>query len=82
MSENETVIGEVRKNGVEVIKVSLATFRGRVYIGMRVWVKGDGDTGEGRPASRGLTLRPAALEELMPKLAEALELARKMGDGR
>jgi hypothetical protein len=72
---NDTVIGEVRKNLSSVLKVSVGEFKGRTYIYFQTWEKGERDPGEGTPTSRGMTMRPSTLRDLLPLLPRALEEA-------
>jgi len=73
MAENR-LIHAFQKNALEEIRVSLNVFRGKEYIDIRVFYKGD--DGEYHPSKKGVTLSPDLLpdlQEAVKKLEEALE---------
>ncbi|ROQ90975.1 transcriptional coactivator p15/PC4 family protein [Desulfosoma caldarium] len=73
MAENR-LIHAFQKNALEEIRVALNVFRGKEYIDIRIYYKGD--DGEYRPSKKGVTLSPELLPDLqdaVKKLEEALE---------
>jgi hypothetical protein len=82
MTENETIIGEVRKNTAAVVRVSIRKFKGKFYINGRVWLRQEGSKEESRPTPKGLTVRPDVAQELIPPLKAAVEAAAKMDGGK
>lgn len=73
MAENR-LIHAFQKNALEEIRVSLNVFRGKEYIDIRIFYKGD--DGEYHPSKKGVTLSPdllSDLQEALKKLEEALE---------
>lgn len=73
MAENR-LIHSFQRNALEEIRVSLSVFRGKEYIDIRIYYKGD--DGEYHPSKKGITLSPELfpdLKEAMKKLEEALE---------
>lgn len=74
MSKDNQLIHSFAKNAVEEIRVSLNVFRGRQYIDIRTYFKGD--DGEYRPSKKGVTLSPeliSDLEEAVKKLSDVLD---------
>ncbi|MGA2363528.1 MAG: PC4/YdbC family ssDNA-binding protein [Candidatus Aminicenantales bacterium] len=69
--EDVLVIGEVPKNFDESIQVEICHWRGRTYVDIRV------HTGAGKATGRGVTMRPAACEALLPLLVKALAEVKK-----
>ena len=65
------------KNSLEEVRVSLTTYKGKEYIDLRVFFRGD--DGEMHPGKKGLTLSVALLPELeiaVKKLHEAMKPRR------
>ncbi|MCU0572377.1 MAG: transcriptional coactivator p15/PC4 family protein [Syntrophobacteraceae bacterium] len=52
---------------MEEIRVSVSVYKGKQYIDLRIYYKGD--DGEFHPSKKGLTLSP----DLLPDLVEAVE---------
>ncbi len=74
MSKENQLIHSFPKNTLEEIRVSVNVFRGRQYIDIRTFYKGD--DGEYHPSKKGVTLSPELLpdlEEAVRKLAETFE---------
>ena len=71
----ETVIGEVRKNPREIIRISYGTFQGKVGIDARVFYKHtDGTDGDGKPQLRGFMLRPGMVTSFIDLMQDAEDL--------
>lgn len=69
-----TICWIFQKNATEQVVASLSTFKGEVYVDLRVHVEGPG--GKVIPTRKGLTLRPDLLEDLeraVKALREAME---------
>lgn len=74
MAQDNRLIHSFPKNALEEIRVSLNVFRGKQYIDIRTFYKGD--DGDFHPSKKGVTLAPdllSDLEESIKKLSEALE---------
>ncbi len=65
----EFVVGKIRKNPREEIRVALAEFKGHRYVDLRIVVAGD--DGADRPTKSGLTLKLSAILELAEMLNRA-----------
>lgn len=73
MADNR-LIHSFAKNALEEIRVSINIFRGKEYIDIRTYYKGD--DGEFHPSKKGVTMSPELLPDLVEavqKLEEALE---------
>ena len=74
MSDTQTDRKEIHrfeKNGFEEVRVSLTTFKGKEYIDLRAYFKGDDE--EMHPSKKGLTLSL----DLLPELEVALSKLRE-----
>ena len=71
---NEAILGRVRKNRDQVVRVSVADYAGQPYVYARVYSTEDPPPGVdvGHP---GLTLRADTVRGLLPLLSQALEVA-------
>lgn len=76
MSKDEAVVvHSFPKNPLEEVRSSVTVFKGKKYVDLRVYYKGD--DGEFRPSKKGLTI---ALD-LFPELEEAMrKLKEVIGD--
>jgi hypothetical protein len=76
-TEPDRVIGTVAKNAREGVAVALRTYKGHRFCDVRVIAsKPDGGT---TPTAKGLTLKPAALPELIGLLQRAHAAAVEAG---
>ena len=73
----EFIIGELRKNAAERVRVSLHEFSGDDMLSMRVYV--GQDVGKAKPTQKGLTVNVATLPKLIGLLQEAEAKARAEG---
>jgi hypothetical protein len=69
---NEQVLGTVRKNRGQVVRVSVGDYAGCPYVYARVYPIEESPEPIGHP---GLTLRADTVRDLIPLLSQALELA-------
>ncbi|HOV86082.1 MAG TPA: transcriptional coactivator p15/PC4 family protein [Syntrophobacteraceae bacterium] len=70
-TENEFVYS-FPKNPLEEVRAGLTVFRGKQYVDLRIYYKGD--DGEFHPSKKGLTLSI----ELFPELEEAVKRLREV----
>jgi hypothetical protein len=73
----EFIIGEMRKNAAERVRVSLHEFSGHDMLSMRVYV--GQDVGQAKPTQKDLTVNVATLPKLIGLLQEAEAKARAEG---
>lgn len=71
---------EVQKNAAETLRVERTEYLGKDLVAVRVFTGPPGDK-NARPTRKGLTLRPATWQELLPALMAALEEGDH-GEGR
>jgi hypothetical protein len=76
-AQYEFIIGEMRKNAAERVRVSLHEFSGHDMLSMRVYV--GQDVGQAKPTQKGLTVNVATLPKLIGLLQEAEAKARAEG---
>jgi hypothetical protein len=67
MAKEAQIIHSFPKNPLEEVRVSVSVYKGKQYIDLRIYYKGD--DGEFHPSKKGLTMSP----ELLPDLVEAVE---------
>lgn len=67
----EQIIGELPKNSTEIVRVIITEHKGHSLVDARVYFPDK--NGEWHPTKKGLTLKAAAVKELLPLLQEALE---------
>lgn len=73
MSDQDTLIGTIRKNSAEEVRVAVTEFKGGHYVDVRVFAAyGDDADEERRATKKGVTLNLTKL----PELIDALEMAR------
>lgn len=78
MEKNE-LIGSVRKNAMENIRVHVRKYRGGIYVDVRVWVQDFREDAKAPIATKkGLCLRPEVVRKLLPLLSEALAKAEAL----
>ena len=83
MDDDKELIGEVAKSSVEVVKVHVSRFRGKVYVDARSFVQDAGkDLGIVIATKKGLCLSPDLMLELIPLLAKAQERAAELTGGK
>jgi len=83
MDDDKELIGEVAKSSVEVVKVHVSRFRGKVYVDARIFVQDDASKpGVVIATKKGLCLAPDVLLELLPLLAEAQRRAAEVEGGK
>ncbi|AMM13350.1 hypothetical protein AX768_03710 [Burkholderia sp. PAMC 28687] len=69
-----TTLLRIEKTDKQQIRVDLHEYRGRMYVGLRLWFRDD--AGEWSPSERGISLRP----EHVPQIIQALTLAVQAHD--
>lgn len=83
MEDSKELIGEVSKNSQEVVKIHVSTFKGKLYVDARIFVKDEGkDPGVVIATKKGLCLTPDLVLELLPLLARARERAGELSGGK
>jgi hypothetical protein len=70
MPQGEEVIGEIRKNANEVIRVTRGPYKGHLIIRLWVWYR---EGNEWRPGKQGLAFRAEMLPEVMGLLNRSNE---------
>ncbi|ABK16976.1 transcriptional coactivator p15/PC4 family protein [Syntrophobacter fumaroxidans] len=73
MAKEAKTVYSFPKNPLEEVRASLTVFKGKDYVDLRIYYKGD--DGEYHPSKKGLTLSLdlfSELEESVRKLAEAI----------
>lgn len=65
------ILGEIERNPTEVIRISLANFKGRDYVDLRIYFQDD--AGEWKPTKKGVTIAPDKLDEAIDYLKNAKE---------
>jgi hypothetical protein len=74
MSKEPQILYSFPKNPLEEVRASITVFKGKQYIDLRIFYKGD--DGEFHPSKKGLTLSFDLLQELeqaIVKLREAID---------
>jgi hypothetical protein len=69
-------VADLPKNGREVLRVSLQTFKGQKLLAARVWATGD--SGE-VPTKKGINVRIEQAKPFLDALTRALEKAHELG---
>ena len=69
---SDVVVGEVRKNAGEVVRVSTGEFKGFDLVNVRVWFQETPGVGEFKPSKKGVAFR----RELLPEVIELLQQAQ------
>jgi hypothetical protein len=77
MDDAYDLVGAVRKNATEEVRVALNEFHGSSLIDLRVFA--DLGDGERRPTKKGVALNVRALPELIEVLQRAEAEARRRG---
>jgi len=73
MSKDPQVVYSFPKNPLEEVRASITVFKGKQYVDLRIYYKGD--DGEFRPSKKGLTLSLdlfSELEQAVEKLSEVV----------
>lgn len=73
MSKDPQVVYSFPKNPLEEVRASITVFKGKQYVDLRIYYKGD--DGEFRPSKKGLTLSLdlfSELEQAVQKLSEVV----------
>jgi hypothetical protein len=68
----DIVVGDFDKSQGEVVRVSLTEFKGRNYVGVRVWYTDSED--ELKPSKKGINLEL----DLFPRLANLIEKSKEI----
>ena len=76
-AQYEFVIGELRKNAAERLRVSVHEFNGHDMLSVRVYV--GQDVGQAKPTQKGITVNVVTLPKLISLLQEAEAKARAEG---
>lgn len=74
MAKEPQIVHSFPKNPLEEVRSSITYFKGKQYVDVRIYYKGD--DGEYHPSKKGLTLSVELFPELetgLQKLKEALE---------
>ena len=66
MAKEDQLVHSFPKNPLEEVRASVTVFKGKQYVDLRIYYKGD--DGEYRPSKKGLTLSL----DLFPDLEEAV----------
>ncbi len=83
MEDSKELIGELHKNSLEVVKVHVSWFRGKVYVDARVYCQDEGkNPGVIIATKKGLCLTPDLVLELLPLLSKAQERAAELAGGK
>jgi hypothetical protein len=67
MAKEAQIVHSFPKNPLEEVRISISVYKGKQYIDLRIYYKGD--DGEFHPSKKGLTISP----DLLPDLVEAVE---------
>ena len=73
MSKEPQVVHSFPKNPLEEVRASISVYKGKQYVDLRIYYKGD--DGEFHPSKKGLTLSLdlfPELEEAVGKLSEVI----------
>lgn len=70
-------VADVRKNGREVVRIQLSTWKGAELVSIRVWY--DAGAGEMLPGKAGIALKVEKLLELQVAIAKAIDAAKAEG---
>lgn len=73
MSKDAQVVYTFPKNPLEEVRASITVFKGKQYVDLRIYYKGD--DGEYRPSKKGLTVSLdlfSELEQAVKKLSEVV----------
>ena len=68
----DELIGEVRKNACEVVRVARTEFNGHDLIDCRIWLPSALPTLPGTPTRKGVAASAECWRQVLPLLAEAL----------
>ncbi len=72
-TEDGRLVGTVRKNAREVVRVTRREYEGHQLVDVRVWtVPPEGSGGEAKPSTKGLACRLETWRDLLPLLGAAL----------
>jgi len=66
----EKVVKDIEK-GQDLIRIELSEFRGKQYVGARIYYMND--KGDWKPTRKGFTLVPEKMEEVRDAINEALQ---------
>jgi hypothetical protein len=68
-------IGDIERNETEVMRVSVAEYKGRKYVDLRIYF--EGDDGEWKPTKKGVTVQPDRVPDLISLLKKASDSLKK-----
>ena len=68
----DIIVGDFGKSQGEVVRVSITDFKGRNYVGVRVWYTDSED--ELKPSKKGINLEL----DLFPRLANLIEKSKEI----
>ncbi len=68
MPDDRTILHEFKRNAEETLRISLSTFKGRTYVDIRLF-----DKGELAPTKKGVTITPELWDEFRAGVARAEE---------
>ena len=76
-SSGERVFRTIPKSRGEEVRIGLSSFKGRIFVAVRIWFRGD--DGQMRPSNKGVNLPVDKLPELHGALDETLRAAISEG---
>ena len=79
MDDENHLVGFVRKNSVEEVRVALRDFRGEAFVDVRLFVDIVGGPDGRQPTRKGVSLKVRALPDLINLLQRAEVEARRRG---
>ncbi len=69
-----SIIGEIERNSMERIRVSVETYKNHIFIDLRTYF--EDDEGEWRPTKKGITIQPDKVDEVNDLIKKADEVVR------
>jgi hypothetical protein len=72
--EQDQFVATIAKGRGEELRISLAPFKGEIYLAVRVWFQDR--HGEMKPTTKGFNLRVELLPEVSLGIGRALDMAR------
>jgi len=71
MPDDRTILHEFKRNAEETLRISLATFKGRTYVDLRLFYTDA--NGELQPTKKGITVTPELWDAFREGVAKAEE---------
>jgi hypothetical protein len=63
------VIGDIKRNETEVLRISADEYKGRKYVDVRIYFANE--EGEWKPTKKGVTIQPDKVEEFVELIKKA-----------